>query len=46
MKHLRNLAVGALMLTEAVSLHGATFIGDRTDFRDETIYFAMTTPFY
>lgn len=46
MKHLRNLAVGALMLTEAVSLHGATFIGDRTDFRDETIYFAMTTRFY
>ncbi|MDE6301790.1 MAG: starch-binding protein [Muribaculaceae bacterium] len=24
----------------------ATFVGDRTDFRDETIYFAMTTRFY
>ena len=24
----------------------ATFIGGRTDFRDETIYFAMTTRFY
>lgn len=23
-----------------------TFVGDRTDFRDETIYFAMTTRFY
>ena len=25
---------------------GATFVGDRDDFRDETIYFAMTTRFY
>ena len=24
----------------------ATFVGDRTDFRDETIYFVMTTRFY
>ncbi|MDE7401965.1 MAG: starch-binding protein [Muribaculaceae bacterium] len=29
-----------------MSVSGATFIGDRTDFRDETIYFAMTTRFY
>ena len=24
----------------------AEFVGGRTDFRDETIYFAMTTRFY
>ena len=29
----------------AVSL-AQTFVGERTDFRDETIYFAMTTRFY
>ncbi|MBR4070284.1 MAG: hypothetical protein IKK16_03685, partial [Bacteroidaceae bacterium] len=28
------------------SLHAATFIGNRDDFRDETIYFVMTTRFY
>ena len=39
------LVTGGLALT-AVSSHAATFIGDRTDFRDETIYFAMTTRFY
>lgn len=26
--------------------YAATFVGDRTDFRDETIYFVMTTRFY
>ena len=30
----------------ALESHAATFIGDRTDFRDETIYFVMTTRFY
>lgn len=30
----------------AVTAQAATFKGDRTDFRDETIYFAMTTRFY
>ena len=30
----------------AMNSTAATFIGDRTDFRDETIYFAMTTRFY
>lgn len=29
-----------------ISANAATFVGDRTDFRDETIYFAMTTRFY
>lgn len=30
----------------ALSASAATFVGDRDDFRDETIYFAMTTRFY
>ncbi len=30
----------------ALPATAATFVGDRTDFRDETIYFAMTTRFY
>lgn len=30
----------------AATAFGATFQGERTDFRDETIYFAMTTRFY
>ncbi len=30
----------------AIDSYAATFIGDRTDFRDETIYFVMTTRFY
>ena len=42
-----RLAAGAVMLAgSALASHGATFIGDRTDFRDETIYFAITTRFY
>ncbi len=40
------LAAGALALSGISSLSAATFVGDRTDFRDETIYFAMTTRFY
>ncbi len=30
----------------AATANAATFVGDRSDFRDETIYFAMTTRFY
>ncbi len=30
----------------SISIPAATFIGNRTDFRDETIYFVMTTRFY
>ncbi len=37
---------GALMAASAVCAQAGTFVGDRTDFRDETIYFAMTTRFY
>lgn len=37
-----------LAMTALVAFPSAagTFVGDRTDFRDETIYFAMTTRFY
>ena len=34
------------MATTAFAGSAATFVGDRDDFRDETIYFAMTTRFY
>lgn len=35
-----------LIVICAIKSHAATFIGERTDFRDETIYFVMTTRFY
>lgn len=36
----------AMLASSALVTQASTFIGDRTDFRDETIYFAMTTRFY
>lgn len=47
LKHLTASALlaGALVAPLGASAAG-TFVGDRTDFRDETIYFAMTTRFY
>lgn len=44
-KTFRLLAFG-VFAAAAVSTSAETFIGDRKDFRDETIYFAMTTRFY
>ncbi len=37
-----------LMMATICSMnsYAATFVGDRSDFRDETIYFVMTTRFY
>lgn len=47
MKKLKTMALGLAMLAAAgAGARAATFVGDRTDFRDETIYFAMTTRFY
>ena len=46
MKKTYRLLLSALLVTSALITNAATFIGDRTDFRDETIYFAMTTRFY
>ena len=46
MNHLRKMLCGATIASSAMASIAATFVGDRTDFRDETIYFAMTTRFY
>lgn len=46
MKKLRRFLVGMTVSLCALSSAAATFVGDRKDFRDETIYFAMTTRFY
>lgn len=46
MKKISKLVAAIAMAATAFSSQAATFVGDRTDFRDETIYFAMTTRFY
>lgn len=47
MEKFRNLLLAALLcLVVGIPAAAATFVGDRDDFRDETIYFAMTTRFY
>ncbi|MDE6006992.1 MAG: starch-binding protein [Muribaculaceae bacterium] len=46
MKKLKGIVAALLLAATASSAHAETFIGGRTDFRDETIYFAMTTRFY
>ena len=45
MKSISRFLAGGLCALSALS-SSAAFVGDRTDFRDETIYFAMTTRFY
>ena len=42
----RLCAAISIAIAATTSVSAATFVGDRTDFRDETIYFAMTTRFY
>ena len=46
MKRLKTLLAGSLALLASVNAAAGVFVGDRKDFRDETIYFAMTTRFY
>ncbi|MDE5924419.1 MAG: starch-binding protein, partial [Muribaculaceae bacterium] len=46
MNRFSRFLAGTLMATTAFAGSAATFVGDRDDFRDETIYFAMTTRFY
>ncbi len=46
MKNFTRFAAACGLAAAAFSAQAATFVGDRTDFRDETIYFAMTTRFY
>ena len=45
MNFLKKILLGGLFLSVATT-EAATFVGERTDFRDETVYFAMTTRFY
>ncbi|MGM9860669.1 MAG: alpha-amylase family glycosyl hydrolase [Muribaculaceae bacterium] len=46
MRNFTKILIGGLMAITSLSASAGTFVGDRTDFRDETIYFAMTTRFY
>lgn len=47
MKHFNKFLIGGLlMLITLQATAVASFVGDRNDFRDETIYFVMTTRFY
>ncbi|MEE0979721.1 MAG: alpha-amylase family glycosyl hydrolase [Muribaculaceae bacterium] len=46
MKKLAMALAASLCVMGNFTAKGETFVGDRTDFRDETIYFAMTTRFY
>ena len=46
MKKIMRLALAVLMTMVSMQSIAATFVGDRNDFRDETIYFVMTTRFY
>ena len=46
MNQIQGLMAGLGLAAVAFTSNAATFVGDRTDFRDETIYFAMTTRFY
>lgn len=46
-KFLSVLGIGvSMLLSPTFQTQAKTFVGDRTDFRDETIYFAITTRFY
>lgn len=45
-KALKAGLLGLAALLGMPAAQGQTFHGERTDFRDETIYFAMTTRFY
>lgn len=46
MRKLTKWLIMAIVALTAMPSMAATFVGDRSDFRDETIYFAMTTRFY
>lgn len=46
MRKIYQLLLWTLVAFIAFPATATTFVGDRKDFRDETIYFAMTTRFY
>lgn len=43
---IKTYILSLLTIICSINSYAATFVGDRTDFRDETIYFVMTTRFY
>ncbi len=45
-KLMRNMAIAGCLMGSSAAAMAGTFVGDRTDFRDETIYFTITTRFY
>lgn len=46
MKKFSRFVVACGLAAATMTANAATFRGERSDFRDETIYFAMTTRFY
>ncbi len=42
----KSLLLASLLALSPLSASASTFVGGRTDFRDETIYFIITTRFY
>lgn len=46
MKKISRFVAACGLAAAAITANAATFQGTRSDFRDETIYFAMTTRFY
>lgn len=46
MNQLSRFLIGGVMALCVAQGSAATFVGERSDFRDETVYFAMTTRFY
>lgn len=46
MKKLMRVGAAAAMAVSSISAGASSFVGERTDFRDETVYFAITTRFY
>ncbi len=46
MNSIGKVLLSTVLASAAIGSQASTFVGDRTDFRDETIYFAMTTRFY
>ncbi len=46
MNRLKGFFAAGLLAATAFNSANAAFVGDRSDFRDETIYFAITTRFY
>ncbi len=43
---LKSITLACLIALLPQSASASTFVGGRTDFRDETIYFMITTRFY